>query len=110
MTKEIALTLIEPVDEVRISEYHVFNALAHAYNEKIREDLSFLRSKLLTATGGYEYVSERIVCEIFRNEREREILFSNTQGLTVTGILNRVLKYLEGDIHVKSGQIRLSRP
>jgi len=49
------------MDEIRVSEIHLFNALAHAYNEKIREDLSFLRSKLLTASGGYEDVPETII-------------------------------------------------
>ena len=104
---EDAQTLVEPMDEIRISEIHLFNALAHAYNEKIREDLSFLRSKLLTASGGYDEVSDRVIQEIFRNETERNILFGKTTGHTVKSVLNRVLKYLEGDIHVKSGQKRL---
>ena len=107
MTLEDAQTLVEPMDEIRVSEIHLFNALAHAYNEKIREDLSFLRSKLLTASGGYEDVPETIIQQIFRNETERNILFGKTTGHTIKSILNRVLKYLEGDIHVKSGPKRL---
>ena len=102
MTPEDAAVLFQPVDEERISEYDTFNALANSYNEKIRGDLSYLRQKILTANGGSEDVSADIIEKIFSNERERNILFRNMEEFTIKTILRRVLRYLEGDILVRS--------
>jgi hypothetical protein len=90
------------VETVEIDEYHLFNALAKSYNRKILRDLSYLRGRILEMTGGEEQVNESVVNKIFYNERERYILFTRVDDYSVTNILRRVLRYLEGDIIVKT--------
>jgi hypothetical protein len=93
---------ITPVEPKQIDEYNLFNALAQSYNRKIRGDLSYLRSILIEKTGGSEAVSSRVVDEVFSNKREKQILFSRITEPTIENILKRVLRYLEGDIIVKT--------
>ncbi len=99
---EEAEAFITPVQPVTLSERTLFNALAISFNEKIRGDLSYLRSVLLAKTEGSEEVSDEVNDVVFSNSREKQILFSRISDYTIENILKRVLRYLEGDIIVKT--------
>jgi hypothetical protein len=102
ITMDEAEIFITPVENTPLDETSLFNGLANSYNQKIRADLSYLRGLLYEKTNGDDYVSEAVVEEVFANVRERMILFSRISDPTVENILKRVLRYLEGDIIVKT--------
>jgi hypothetical protein len=102
ITREEAEVFFDPAEEELVDEYALFNALAVSYNTKIRGDLSYLRGLLMAETEGSEQVPSEVVQKIFVNHREYAILFQGISDSTVTNILKRVLRYLEGDIIVKA--------
>jgi len=93
------------VEDIEIEEYQLFNSLAAAFNSKIRMDLSYLSDRLTEDMADETAVIPKETVEaIFENKRERKILFPKYDDLTVDLVLKRVLKYLEGDVVVRTAK------
>ena len=105
MTIEDAQFIMTEVEDIEIEEYQLFNSLAAAFNSKIRMDLSYLSDRLTEDMADETAVIPKETIEtIFENKRERKILFPKYDDLTVDLVLKRVLKYLEGDVVVRTAK------
>jgi hypothetical protein len=101
MTREQLETFLSTFADVRLDEYHVFNILANSFDEKLHEDMSYLREALVEQSGNQERTTWPVLEAIFHDKRERMVMFYNLteSDLTIPTVLTQVLKYLEGDIN-----------
>jgi hypothetical protein len=101
MTREQLEQFLSAFSDQLLDEYHVFNILANSFDEKLHEDMSYLRAAIVEKSGNEERTTFDVLEAIFEDKRERMVMFHNLkeEDLTITTVLTQVLKYLEGDIN-----------
>jgi hypothetical protein len=74
-TREELEMFLSTFSDVKVDEYHVFNALAKAIDDKLLADISYLRLEIVEKSGNEERTTFDVLSQIFRNKQERNTIF-----------------------------------
>jgi hypothetical protein len=101
MTRAELEAFLGAFTDIMIDEYHVFNILAQSFEEKLQEDISYMRGQIVEKSGNEERTTPEALAQIFEDKREYSVMFLTLgeEDMEIPRVLTQVLRYLEGDIN-----------